>query len=218
MTWEKIVRTDDLLDALSSGLAPAPRALVARRLGLGLVAGMAVTFLVLLFTLGLRPDLGTAVTGAAFWIKFTYTVALAALGLWLVERQSRAGADARLPTWLLAVPVLVLAAIAAWQISAPQADWRALMMGHTARVCSTLILILSLPIFAATFWAMRALAPTRLTLAGSCAGLLSGAASAALYCLHCPEAAAPFILVWYSLGILLATALGALTGRWLLRW
>jgi hypothetical protein len=192
--------------------------MVARKLGLGVGLGAAVTLLVLVFTLRLRPDLGQAVMGAAFWIKFTYTLALAALGLWLVERQSRAAADARLPAWLVLVPVLLLGSIAVLQVSTPQADWRALTMGHTAKVCSLLILALAMPIFAGTFWAMRALAPTRLTLAGACAGLLAGAASAMLYCLHCPEAAAPFVLVWYSLGILLTTGLGAIAGRWALRW
>lgn len=216
--WERIVKTDELLDRLSGNLAPAPRAAVSRNLGLGLFGGMAATFAVLLFTLGLRRDLAAAVTGAAFWIKLAYTFVLAALGLWLVERQSRAGADARVPGWLLLVPVLLLGAVAALQINAPQADWRALAMGHTAKVCSLLILALSLPIFAGLLWAMRRLAPTRLTLAGACAGLLAGAASATLYCLHCPEAAAPFVLIWYSLGILLAAALGAAAGRWALRW
>ena len=212
------MRTDDLLDLLSADLAPAPPGLVTRRLGLGVILGLAVTFLVLLLTLGLRPDLGAALGGAAFWIKFTYTLALAGLGLWLVERQSRAGADARRPARLLMIPVLLLALVAALQLGAPDADWRALVMGRSARVCSLLIAGLSLPIFACVFWAMRSLAPTRLTLAGTCGGLLAGSASAVLYCLHCPEVAAPFILVWYSLGILLATALGALLGRWVLRW
>ena len=43
--------------------------------------GMAATFLVLLSAPGLRPDIGTAIMGAAFWIKFTYTFALMALAL-----------------------------------------------------------------------------------------------------------------------------------------
>jgi len=218
MIWEWIVRTDDLIDALSGNLAPAPRAMVARRLALGLALGMAATFLVLLFTLHLRRDLGVAITGAAFWIKFGYTFALAGLGLWLVERQSRAGANIATPGWLVLAPVLWLGSVAALELSTPQADWWTMTMGHTARVCSLLIVALSLPIFACMFWAMRALAPTRLTLAGACAGLLAGAASATLYGLHCPEVAAPFVLVWYSLGILLATGLGALAGRWALRW
>jgi hypothetical protein len=212
------VRTEDLIGALSAELAPVPRSLVARNLGLGLLGGLIVTFAILLFTLRLRPDLGAAMAGTAFWTKIGYTFALAALGFWLVERQSRAGADASRPAWLLAVPVSLLALVALLQVSAPQADWRALVMGQSARVCSLLILGLSLPVFAGMFWAMRRLAPTRLTLAGAAAGLQAGAASATLYCLHCPEAAAPFVLVWYSLGILLATGLGALIGRWALRW
>lgn len=212
------MRTDDLLEVLSADLAPARSSTVLRRLGTGLVLGMAATFLVVLFRFRLRPDLAAAVFGSAFWIKFAYSFALAGLALWLVERQSRAGADARIPGWLLALPVLLLAVVAAMQVSAPQADWHALLMGHTARVCSLLIVALSLPIFVSVFWAMRSLAPTRLTPAGACAGLLAGAASATLYGLHCPEVAAPFILVWYSLGILLATGLGALLGRWALRW
>lgn len=212
------MRTDDLIAALSTGLEPAPRAAVAQRLAVGLVLGMAATFAVLLQALGLRADLGAALAGAAFWAKFAYTLALTGLGLWLVERQSRAGAAAALPGWLLLAPVILLALLAALQLSAPQADWRALTMGHTARVCSLLILALSLPIFAGLLWAMRRLAPTRLTLAGACAGLLAGAASATLYGFHCPEAAAPFVLVWYSLGIVLAALMGAAAGRWLLRW
>ncbi len=216
--WGWIVRTDDLIDALSCGLPSEPRSLVGRSLGFGLLGGLVVTFVILLSALRLRPDLGIAITGTAFWVKFTYTLALAGLGLWLVERQSRAAADARLPAWLLLVPVLLLGVVAAFQISAPQADWKALAMGHTARVCSLLVLALSLPILVGICWAMRRLAPTRLTFAGASAGLLAGAASASLYCLHCPEAAAPFVLIWYSLGILLAAGLGALTGRWALRW
>jgi hypothetical protein len=212
------VRTDDLIEALADGVAPARRSLVPQRLGLGLLAGMAGTFLVLLLTLRLRPDLGVAVTGAAFWIKLSYTLSLAALGLWLVERQSRAGADAAAPGWLLPAPVMLLALVAAWQLSRAPADWLVLTMGQSARVCSLLIAALSLPIFVGVFWAMRALAPTRLTLAGASAGLLAGAAGASLYCLHCPEAAAPFVLAWYSLGILVVTGLGALAGRWALRW
>jgi hypothetical protein len=55
-------------------------------------------------------------------------------------------------------------------------------------------------------------------LAGAAAGLVAGASAATVYGFHCPETAAPFILVWYSLGIALAAGLGALAGPWVLRW
>jgi RNA polymerase sigma-70 factor (ECF subfamily) len=57
-----------------------------------------------------------------------------------------------------------------------------------------------------------------MTPAGAVAGLLSGAVGALIYCLHCPELAAPFIGFWYLLGILIPTAAGALFGPRLLRW
>ena len=50
------------------------------------------------------------------------------------------------------------------------------------------------------------------------AGLAAGAFAATVYCMHCPEVSAIFVLTWYSLGILLAASLGALLGPRLLRW
>jgi hypothetical protein len=37
--------------------------------------------------------------------------------------------------------------------------------------------------------------------------------AATIYCLHCPEVSAIFVLTWYSLGILLAAGIGALLAR-----
>ena len=50
------------------------------------------------------------------------------------------------------------------------------------------------------------------------AGFAAGATAALVYCLHCPEQAAPFLGVWYLLGMLIPTATGALLGDKLLRW
>jgi len=38
------------------------------------------------------------------------------------------------------------------------------------------------------------------------------------YSLHCPELAAPFLGIWYVLGILIPTAFGAWAGPRLLHW
>jgi hypothetical protein len=54
--------------------------------------------------------------------------------------------------------------------------------------------------------------------AGAVAGLAAGAFAATVYCLHCQEVSALFVLTWYSLGILLAASVGALLGPRLLRW
>ena len=80
------------------------------------------------------------------------------------------------------------------------------------------VFTLALPIFAGLLWSFRRLAPTRLRLTGATAGLAAGAWAATLYCLHCPESSALFVLTWYTLGMGLAAIAGALLGPRLLRW
>jgi hypothetical protein len=77
---------------------------------------------------------------------------------------------------------------------------------------------MSLPLLAATLWALRRGASTRPALSGALAGLLSGGAAATVYAVHCPEDSPLFYASWYVLAILGATALGALLGARLLRW
>jgi len=84
--------------------------------------------------------------------------------------------------------------------------------------CSVNIAALALPVFVAIAWWMKGLAPTRLRLAGAAAGLAAGAVGALVYTLHCPELAAPFLGIWYVLGMFLPAAAGALLGPFLLRW
>ena len=93
-----------------------------------------------------------------------------------------------------------------------------LVLGNSWSVCPFRIALLSAPMFAASIWAMRGLAPTNQILAGAALGLFSGALGASIYGLHCPELAPPFLAIWYVLGILIPTILGSAIGRPLLRW
>jgi hypothetical protein len=117
------------------------------------------------------------------------------------------------------VPVAAISAFAWMQwASAPEAEHYALLMGRTWLVCPWLIVLLAVPVFAGTFWGLRGFAPTRPGLAGFAAGLFAGAVSASIYALHCNEGGAPFVALWYSLGIVIVGLAGALAGRLLLRW
>jgi hypothetical protein len=213
-----MMKTDDLIASLGTGLAPVRPGAVARTLAIGLLAGAAGTALLMLATIGLRHDLGAAMAGGAFWMKFTYTLIVAALGAWIVERAGRPGTSAVLPLILLALPLAGIVGLAAAQMAPADADRHHLVMGHSANVCALLIAGLALPLFAGVFWALRQLAPTRLALAGAAAGLLAGATSASIYAFHCTESAAPFVALWYTAGILLTTVIGAALGRLFLRW
>jgi len=212
------MRTDDLIAQLSSGLEPVKSGAVARLLLGAAMVGIAGSALLLLILIGPRHDLASAMSHPGMWTKLAYCLAIAGFGLWLVERAGRPGAEMARPALFLALPLLAIALLAGLQMSAPGADMPGLVMGRSSRVCAALITLAALPTLAATFWALRKLAPTRLTLAGAGAGLFAGAAGAFVYCFHCTEEAAPFIAVWYTLGIAVVAALGALLGRTLLRW
>jgi hypothetical protein len=212
------MRTDDLIAQLSDGLEPVKNGAVTRLLLGAVLVGVAGSILVMLTLIGLRHDLGSAMVSFGMWTKLVYTFAIAGFGLWLVERAGRPGAGMTRPVLLLALPLLAIALLAVLQMSAPGADMPKLVLGHSSRVCAFLVTLTALPTLAATFWALRRLAPTRLTLAGAGAGLFAGAAGAFVYSFHCTEGAAPFIAIWYSLGIVLTAAIGAFLGRHLLRW
>jgi hypothetical protein len=213
------MRTDDLISRLSETIEPVPALLVPRLLVLGLGAGAVLSAIVMMASIGLRHDLLHAMGGGAFWMKFVYTFAVAALSLKLVEQLARPDAQPGRLAWLPALPFLAILTLALLQfMPADTAERHALIMGGSARVCSILIATLALPLFIGLFWALRRLAPTRLTEAGAAAGLLAGSAAATIYAFHCPESTPTFIAIWYTVGILLPALVGAALGRWLLRW
>ena len=213
------MRTDELIAQLSDGLAPVKRGQVARLLLGAVMIGVAGSTLVMLGMLGLRHDFAAAMVSFGMWTKLVYTFAIAAFGFWLVERAGRPGAEMTRPLLLLILPLLAIALLSAMQMSnASHTEMPKLVMGHSSRVCAPLVFLTAIPTLAATFWALRKLAPTRLTTAGAIAGLFAGGAGAFVYSFHCTEGAAPFIAIWYTLGIIVTAAVGALLGPRLLRW
>lgn len=189
------------------------------RLAVGAALGAALSAALIVAWLGPRANLAVAVHYSSFWMKWGYTLSLSAAALAVLVQLARPDIARPRGVWLLAVPVVLLALAGLVELArAPPSDWMALWLGQSWTVCPLLVLILAVPIFAGLLWSFRRLAPTRLRSAGAAAGLTAGAVAAAVYCLHCPEASALFVLTWYSLGIALTTVLGALVGPRLLRW
>jgi len=210
---------DRLVASLSADLCAVPRHAAARRILTGLALGMAVTIALLMLGLGIRRDLGDAMQSSHFWMKTLYAAALGALALIATLRLARPDCGPQRKLWLVALPLGLLGAFAVLEMTrTPASQWLAMWLGHSWKVCAAMVLALALPILTGLLWALKRLAPTRLRLAGGTAGLAAGAWAACLYCLHCPETSALFVLTWYSLGIALSAALGALLGPRVLRW
>lgn len=213
------MNTDDLVRHLAKETRPVGRNSVARRLAIGMAAGGTGSAILILIALGMRPDLGTAMQGTSFWMKWGYTFSLAVAALMTTAQLARPDSGRLRGLWLLVIPVVLLAGIGFLELArTPSSQWLAMWLGDSWKSCPWMVLSLSAPIFAGLLWSFRRLAPTRLRAAGAAAGLSAGAFAATVYCLHCPEVSAIFVLTWYSLGIMLATLLGMLVGPRLLRW
>jgi hypothetical protein len=213
------VKTEALAAMLAAGSAPVPPHAAMRRLGLALLAGLPLALAFLLLAYGVRPDVLVALSWPMFWFKLLFAAAIGGAGFVAVQRLARPGVPMGL-AWLgVAAPVLVVwaMALAAWNMAPPGARPE-MLWGQTWKTCAFSIAALALPTFVATLVALRGLAPTRPALAGAAAGAMAGGAGAAVYALHCPELAAPFLALWYVAGMALPVVAGALVGPRLLRW
>lgn len=213
------MKTDDLIQALSTDLPPASSRRLDQRLLLCLIPAGVLVLVAVGLCLGFRPDLLTAMRGPTFWAKAAYTAVMTAAGFWLLARLGRPGARVRAPLVLLGLALAMVAGLAMFELfTMPMPERMPAVMGDSARGCAPIIAILSALAAPVVFWAARAFAPTRPMLAGAAAGLLTGGLATTLYGLHCPEHTAAFVAVWYTLGMMLAVVGGAVIGRFAFRW
>lgn len=209
------MKTEDLLNMLTHDTLSDPGAgqVLARWIG----PALALAVVALLATLGLRDGLLDALARPLVGLKLVLPLVLAGGALPLALEFARPGAKPR-SHWLWIVPVVALLAAAyAWVIT-PEGARMMAFTGKTITACLLSIPLLALPILGALLLALRhgaVLAPIR---AGAVAGLAAGGLATAVYALHCIEDSPLFYATWYSLGILIVAALGALLGSRLLRW
>lgn len=213
------MKTDDLVTMLATGADSVPPNQAAHRYAAAIAWGALGAALLMITLLGPRPDLAAAVLLPMFWVKIAFVGSFAAASLLTALRLSRPGLSLAGVPGALGAPVLAIWLLAVIVLARAEPAQRAtLFFGDTWNSCPFLIALLSAPVFVAIVWAMKGLAPTRLRLAGTAAGLLAGAVGTLMYSIHCPEMDAPFIAFWYLLGMLIPTAVGALLGPRLLRW
>lgn len=213
------MKTDELIRSLSADLPKVAAGAVTRRVALGLGLGAVGSVVVMLAWLGPRPDLGQAILTPMFWMKVGYAAATGLILAALLARLARPVARPGLLAALAAAPFAVVAVMALIRFAqAPPEARHSLLMGHSAMFCPWRILAIGLPVLAGEVWALRGLAPTRLWLAGLVAGGCAGGLGAAIYAFACDETSAPFLAIWYTVGMAVVTAVGAVAGSRMLRW
>jgi hypothetical protein len=137
----------------------------------------------------------------------------------LLLRLARPGRDAGV--WLAALGALLVGCamlVVGSLTSMPEDERMFAFTGGAFPVCAVIIPTMAAPTAAVLFLWLRKQAPTRPALAGMAAGFLASALAAMAYALTCPVDSAAFVATWYPLAIMVCAAVGALVGRFALRW
>lgn len=209
------MKTDELIELLARGAGPAPRAVVARRLAAPALGGLGVAA-VLAAGIGLLPMELLASSGML--VKQAYAAALAAAaGLWLARIVRPAAPEGVQRAAVIAVFAAMLLAGAMLLMAVPDEQRSMVWMGRSWRSCPWLVALLSLPALALLLTALREFEPLQPRRAGLAAGLLAGSLGMGGYALHCPEQSPTFVAIWYTAGVALIAALGAVLGPRVLR-
>ena len=211
------METDQLIRTLAADNAHRARP-VGFVLTLALLAAAPVSVLMFAASLGVRPDVMTAMHNPFFDLKFAVTLALAISAIAVSLHVSRPEASLSGWAWLLLIPAGLLVAGIGSEMMLPQRlPMMTRLIGSNSRVCMTAIPLLSLPLLAAALIGLRHGAPARPALAGALAGLVSAGLAATLYASHCTDDSPLFVATWYSIATALVTVIGALAGSRLLR-
>ena len=211
------METDQLIRTLAADNTHRARP-VGFVLALALVAAAPISILMFFATLGIRPDVMTAMHNPFFDLKFAVTLALAIAATAVSLHLSRPEALLRGWALLLLVPAGILAAGIGGEMMMPQRlPMMTRLVGHNSRACMMAIPFISLPLLAGALIGLRHGAPTRPAVAGAVAGLMSAGLAATLYASHCTDDSPLFVATWYTIATALVTAIGALAGSRVLR-
>jgi hypothetical protein len=213
------MKTDELIDMLSTNVEPVkgaePRTLLMIALAVGAVAALCL----MLAIFGVPAD---ALGGQYFDLKalaLAVTLGLVAAGTRFLIKSARPGEPGRKPLLLIGLLLfaILLAGVVALVLAHPAA-WSGMIFGPQWAACLICIPLFAIAPFASLVWALRREAPTNLTRTGAIAGLVAGALGAAVFALHHPGGSIPFLALWYGGPIVLCALVGAILGPRLLRW
>lgn len=211
------MKTEQLVEALVADRA-APRRPFAAALALAGALGGAVSLVLFLVDLGVRPDIGPALATWRFDLKIAMVVIALGLAFALCLECARPDMSPRPMRRLLPLAVLAVLAVVAELVIVPEASWGVRLVGSNALICLPAIPMLAIAPLVALLAILRRGAPASPALAGAAAGLLAATSGATLYAFHCFDDSPLFVVTWYSLAAIPVIVAGALIGSRLLRW
>ena len=213
------MKTDDLIDILSTNVEPVDHRQIVRNIGMAVAAAAAVVMGIVFFVLGPRAGLTNVAALFPALLKVVVTaIVLVPASVYLI-RLSRPGGERRSSGALVALPFIAVMILAALSLTfAPSYHWNGAILSDEWLECVISIPLIAIVPFTVMVWAVRQMAPTDLARTGAFVGLIAGCVSAMGYAFHCADDSVQFFALWYVGTIALCTFAGWKLGPKLLRW
>ncbi len=214
------MRMDELINALVADHAVQPRPKpVGRGLVLAIIGGVAISSALFSLTLGVRPDILSALSTWRFDLKLSVNLVLVIAATWVALRLSSPTTTPLSAMRALLVPALLLLGAVVYElVTIPAAAWPSRAMGVNGVMCLANIIFLSVLPLTVTIYALRQGAPTSPAVMGAMGGMIAGAVGASVFAIHCTNDSPLFVAIWYALAIGLIAMVGLVVGKHALRW
>ena len=214
------MRTDELIEALTTNLEPTDRAQVKRGLGTGVALAVAAALGLALLSLGMRPDLRDPGALTFLVVKLAFSLGVVAVAATYLARLALPGGERKAQLAITAVPFAAAVLLATFSLaSAQKSHWEPMIFGRDWLECAVVIPLVAVVPFLLMVRAVRKVAaPTDLVRTGALVGMLAGGLGAMGYALHCTDDSLPFVALWYGGTVALCALAGAVLGPRLLRW
>jgi hypothetical protein len=130
------VKTDRLIDMLSTNIEPVDSRRASRRLAAAIVIGIAIAACLMTLALGLRSEVTKAGALSSFCLKLFFTGVVVVVASVALDKVMRPGGERKVPLILILLPftcITLLAVIALAQ--APSSHWQAMLLGNQWLEC-----------------------------------------------------------------------------------
>ena len=212
------MKTKQLIDALAEDMTVADPVWTTKSF-LAVIGGLSISLIIFVLFLGIRADFVRAAFDPHVIFKFVFAMSVIATCAVLVSALLRPVAKRLSQFYWLTIPIVILAfGVGAQLATSEPGYWFSGLIGRFPGACLRNIPILAAAPFIGLMLISKAGAPTRPALAGLVIGATSGGLGAFIYAFHCPDDSALFVATWYSLAIVMMSAIGSFVGARVLRW
>jgi hypothetical protein len=213
------MRTDELIELLSTNVEPVDHRQTVRNMRIAIVAGTFAVVAIVLLVLGPRSDLNSMSTWLPPIFKIAASTAILIPASIYLIKLARPGGEYGTSIALIALPFVVVMLLVTFSLaSTPGSHWKGAILSDEWLECVISIPLIAVVPFAVITWMVRQMAPTDLARTGAFVGLVAGCVSAIGYAFHCADDSVPFFAFWYGGTIALCTLSGWKLGPKLLRW